>query len=238
MRLMFFIIPFLPIAATIGAQLAQTVVSGMNNRKMLRYNSPKAQISRLRAAGLPFAAFTAGQAGNQSSLPDVSGIGAAGNTLSSYFGSRNDQQDYRVKKNLADVSDADTRALLEGTYEMFGQKDMNPVEIKRKLEAITNIYALDNAANEQLVKQIEYSFKQGLSKEDLRKKWDAEIDKLLIGNKLGNQVFDNTEKVTAARNTIIDQMMEGGLGFGEALLMVLMQSLSGSVGDGGWKIGM
>jgi len=227
-----------PVLLPVAAQLAQSVVSGFNNRAMNRYNSPKKQLSRLRAAGLPFAAFTAGQAGNQSTLPDVSGIGAAGDTLSKYFGSRNDQVDYRVKKNLADISDEDTKALFDNSYGP-AEAPTNPIRIKRQLEAIQNLYDMDNSSNRRLMEEMDKEFRLGNYNDGtMKKRYDAETEKILLGNRLGEQLFKNTEILTAARNELIGRMQKDGLSFMEALLITVLSSVSGSMnadGSGGIK---
>jgi len=64
---------------------AQNVLQGMNTRRMLKYNSPVAQIRRLREAGLPYAA--AGQVGGQQSSPTPAtdlGFTSAGKDIGQY----------------------------------------------------------------------------------------------------------------------------------------------------------
>ena len=64
----------LPAVGAIGSSIASVNAQ----ERMNRYNDPRRQLQRLNAAGLPFAAFEAGQAGQQSQLPDFGGIAQAG----------------------------------------------------------------------------------------------------------------------------------------------------------------
>ena len=56
----------LPAVGAIGSSIASVNAQ----ERMNRYNDPRRQLQRLNAAGLPFAAFEAGQVGQQSQLPD------------------------------------------------------------------------------------------------------------------------------------------------------------------------
>lgn len=93
------------------------------------YNSPSAQLSRLREAGLPFASYAQGQTGNQSALPShESGIGnaasAAAGGISNFISFKTQLQqleilkaETKVKESEALKNKAEVTYLLEGAGE-------------------------------------------------------------------------------------------------------------------------
>lgn len=95
-------------------------------RRMNEYNSPSAQLARLRKAGLPFAAFMNNQAGQQSALPQSTdlGLNAAGGHLGGYIQRKIDLQQLEIlkaetdhKRSLARVENARANVLLSGVGE-------------------------------------------------------------------------------------------------------------------------
>jgi len=81
---------------------ANQVMGGINQRSMLRYNSPKQQLRRLRDAGLPYAAYGA-NAGNQTAPTQSNdlGLGQTAQNIGQYSNVKKQQEE--INKILEDV---------------------------------------------------------------------------------------------------------------------------------------
>lgn len=231
------------------AGLGKLISSRSALNKQNIYNSPVEQISRLRAAGLPYAAFEAGQAGSQSQLPDLSGFDNLGSAVGTGINQGNQMRmfeellrkasaDADVAGNLRDVSNEITDFELESRDGPFGS--MSNARYQKKLEVEmkeqgfwVQKFQLELIEIDRLIKASR--FETG----DLMKQADAEFDKLIIGNKLANQLWESNDAKNKAFQRIIDTMegSDGKLGFVEALLIQLISSLSGGAEGGGMKIG-
>jgi len=112
-----------------------SIVGGIINRGQARrdiaeqnaYNHPKAQLARLREAGLPMAAMTGGNVGNQSSLPTShsgtqigEGVGKIGNYITTQMQLKQLKildEEIRLKGTEADKNEAERDWLLSGRGE-------------------------------------------------------------------------------------------------------------------------
>lgn len=107
-----------PLAAQFAAGQIQRAQSQGDIARQNAYNSPAQQVARLREAGLPFAAYEKGQAGNQSALPETN------KGLGSYITSQTQlkqleilKAEIRLKNAEADESEARRSWLLSGRGE-------------------------------------------------------------------------------------------------------------------------
>jgi len=104
-----------PIAAQFAAGQIQRAQSQGDIARQNAYNSPAQQVARLREAGLPFAAYEKGQAGNQSSLPETNkSIGNYAATTMQMKQAKLLDAEIRLKNSEADRYGAETKYLLEG----------------------------------------------------------------------------------------------------------------------------
>lgn len=221
----------------ISAKLSQDQINKMNF-----YNNPVNQMRRANEAGLPFAALSGMSASQQSSIPDVSGIG---NSISGWNSSyqqlkqiellqeqiRNADASADIRENERDISNEEWQA---GVYE--GQIE-DGITISNARLAKRNSYkaqkiALDIAENQKEISDIDVRISSALeqNKLDVAK---AELDALFLKLDLGRQAFDNIHAANVAKNTIIKRMEKGGLSLMEALLIQVMSALSGGIGFGG-----
>ena len=208
-----------------------------------RYNDPRSQLARLNAAGLPFAAFTNGQAGNQSSIPDVSQLGS---NISDYMSNRIQQEQAKLLKEqirnasaTADMTEYQRdiakeqrdAVLMQGEFDWMGQKRSLAYLDK---ERDYRIKKLDEwfKENDKKVKEVESQFRiTNFDNGNEQKKLEAEIDKLILSNDLARQALKDNETRTLARNQIIDMMKDsnGKLSLIEAITIQIMNAMSGGL---------
>lgn len=247
-----FLIPFLPaILSALGGGITAMASSGAVNR-MNRYNDPRAQLQRLNAAGLPFAAFAAGQAGQQSTLPDLTGLGQGFEAFGNYFVNKNQivqhdilKEQLRGAASSADIlgnqkliSDAETDAMMKyGATDVFGKQV--PLATKMKhFEYLIKEQELFMKENENKLKTIDTIVKQGLYDAGrLSEEANALIDATILKNNVLKNMLKTQEMQTAGKQLIFDRMKQNGLSFAEALFMVAIQAISGSLKIGGAGIG-
>lgn len=247
---MFLVIPawllaMLPqlLGGVINAFTSQGAVNRMN-----RYNAPGPQLMRLNAAGLPFAAFTAGQSGQQSSLPDFSGIGESVGSLGNYFVTQLQKiqtdiakQGLRKAKAEADIAEQERDAAFEPYVPHQRDYDASSKTFGF-LGQLQDFYSKDNAMKlqslEGKIKQLDLDLKIELKKDGtLSKAAHAELDKLLLGLKIGGQAYDNERVRNIAKNEILRRFEKGGLSLFEAILIQVMSSLGGSISSPFGKLG-
>jgi len=120
---------FLPLAPIVG-DIAGTIVDRAQSRKDIErqnaYNTPAAQVARLRKAGLPMAAMGGNIANTQSALPQTSGSGiaASGGRIANFITSQTQLQqleilkeEVRLKRSERLKNEAEVTYLLEGAGE-------------------------------------------------------------------------------------------------------------------------
>lgn len=217
-------------------------------RAQNRYNSPFQQVQRLKAAGLPFAAFSAGQAGNQSQLPDFSGFDNIGNAVNSGINQSNQIDMFRellrkagfdadIRENEAALSAEDflemgmSGRVINGEY-ITNQRFMKRMEIEMKeMDWWYKRY-------EGRIKEIDAKIKEDLAASGkLSEGAEAEIDRLLLSNKLLRQQLKSNDDRAAAQAKIVETMSKGGLSFWEALMLQVLGGLSGGISGGGMNLG-
>lgn len=217
------------------AGLSQGTINQMN-----RYNSPQQQLMRLNAAGLPFAAFAAGQAGQQSSLPDTSGFGGE-SFMQNYSQAKQldllKQQirklgaDADISENLRDVSDQETMVALEDSGYGRTNAGMNKEADYRIKSA-----ALAVAKNQKQISDIELRIKRATEGVEKQKAYKA-LDLMLLQLGIGGQAMENERVRQAARNKIVATMEKNGLTLMEAILLQVMSGLSAQASSPFGKIG-
>lgn len=231
----------------IGAFTSAAVQQGQVNR-MNRYNDPRSQLQRLNAAGLPFAAFSQGQAGNQSTLPDMSGIGES---IASYATSRLQQEQLKLLKEQtrkasaeADITETNRDVLRdEAEFSLFGGiVEDGILRSNAYLSKRLDFQMKQNAAfmqkYEKDIREIDALFKSDQYESGRMKKVaEQELDALINKNDLMKQVWNTNDKQNAARNEIIGRMQKNGLNLAEAMFLVIMQSLGATAKLGGSSIG-
>jgi len=227
-----------------------------------RYNEPKQQMARLREAGLPYQAAEA--FGNQHvGVSDTSGFGRAGEGLAGFIDDAKTIKDTEktgqdIQKGEKEIAILDNQIgywaakygietldlglkseevnfLLEEGLIVDGQWK-NWYTHAKEIEIKTKTVMHGIASNEKIVKEIEANIAQATS----AGKIDLTAAQLEYMNKqiaLATQTIENTESFNTAKNTVIDIMSRGGLGFGEALILMILQSFSASGSYGGVKVG-
>lgn len=244
-------IPFttlLPGLIKAAAQVGSYFISRGDIARQNKYNSPAEQVKRLREAGLPYGA-AADFSNEQKNLPDSSGIAEAGVSLGDYYKTATTINKMELLKeqinnivgknkilgNEIQISDAEATWLLDHGVNLRGQY-FNNRQYQMQLELEMNESQKEIKAHEAELKAIEEAIKTATQPAVISKAW-ADLSAVLAGTRLKNQLFDNIEKEKEARNFIIDSMTEGGLNIGEALLLMVMQSFTGSFSKGGFQIG-
>lgn len=229
------------------AGLAKLIGSKSALNKQNFYNSPAQQISRLKAAGLPYAAFEAGQAGTQSQLPDLSGFDTIGNSVGMGINQSNQMKmfiellrkagfDADIRGNERDISNEERDFALEQRDGAFGS--MSNARYRKKLEVEMQEQGFWIQKFTSEMTEIDSLIKSArFEKGDLMKQAEEEFQRLIITNKLANQLWDSNDKKNRAFQKIVDTMSKGGLGFIEALLLQFMGSLSGGFSGGGMNLG-
>lgn len=238
----FMILPawFILMMPQLIAGLGKLVASRVALNKQNRYNSPIEQMRRIREAGLPFAAFEAGQAGSQSQLPDLSGFDQIGGAIGTGITQSNQIKmfeellrragaDADVSENLRDLSDSERDAMLNNSVDMYG-KPIPLAGAKKVLEFNILKFGAWSAEHKERVddinrKVLESRFDSG----QLQKIADEEFERLVNSNKQMIQAWETNDKQNAAFQKIIDTMQgsDGKLGFMEALLIEFLKAIGG-----------
>lgn len=248
-----FLLPLLPYLIPAMAGLGSAAMSAGAVNRMNRYNDPRAQLQRLNAAGLPFAAFAQGQSGSQSSLPDTSGIQAgATEAVSNYFINRmqNEQIDMLRNQKRGVIADADIKelqrdilkeeadaALNNGIIDESGFMRSNAF-MSKKYDYQMKEYEMFMKRYDKDMKEIDSLFQsENYKNGNMQKKFEAEIDAITLRNRLFRQAFTDARTQTLARNNIIARMEKNGLNFAEALFIVIMNAIGGSAKFGGSHLG-
>ena len=205
----------LPAVGAIGSSIASVNAQ----ERMNRYNDPRRQLQRLNAAGLPFAAFEAGQAGQQSQLPDFGGIAQAGESLGNFQTNyQQAQQGDLTIENLrhagrtaaagADMAESNRDVTIEENKYQLGEGKYNTrtfTDSLRKLE-------LDLKENQKAMGELDLQMKRDLQESGvLGKKAQAELDLMLQNITKGNKYLDTQDDLDAARDMIVNKMKEGGM---------------------------
>lgn len=253
MNLVFMVLPawFLLALPSLIAGMGQLIGSSAAVQRQNRYNSPFEQIKRLRAAGLPFAAYAAGQAGNQSQLPDFSGFNMVGNAVGQGITQSNQVKMFRellrkagfdadIRFNEREISNEETIGALSYTFEdPFGQ-DVSIARGNKLLDFRIKEYGSWIAQHNARVTEIDRLIKESrFESGKLMDMAEAEYDKLIQSNKLMKQAYDTAESKNAAFQKIVDTMKgsDGELSFWQALLLQFVGAMSGGVSGGGMKLG-
>lgn len=231
------------IGGLINAGTSSSSINQMN-----KYNDPRAQLQRLNAAGLPFAAFSQGQAGNQSSLPDLSGIGDG---ISSYMTNRVQQQQMKLLNEQIDKAKAEADTAFYHSQIAKDEADaaLNSGSvidgISRSNAYIHKLREYEMHGMSQFIQQHEYDMKKidlAIKSSDYesgrtKQRTEAEIDNLLAKNKLAQQVWTTQDDQHKARHKIIATMEKNGLTFMEAMLLQILEGLGGGMKIGAGHIG-
>lgn len=245
-----FLLPLLPYLIPAMAGLGSAAMSAGAVNRMNRYNDPRAQLQRLNAAGLPFAAFAQGQAGSQSSLPDTSGVAEGINQGAANFMMNRMQKkqieliDEQIKtqkalerKTWSDALFSHSQARVASAeadeklseYGSINEKPSNLAFLMGKEREIKELEVFTKKYDNE-IKRIDSLFKsEAYQSGKLTKQLDAEIDGLLLRNDLARQQFKDNQTRTVARNEIIDRMKKNGLSVGEALVIQIMNALTGGL---------
>lgn len=233
------------------AGLSKLLASRVALNKQNRYNSPIEQMRRIREAGLPFAAFEAGQAGSQSQLPDLSGFDTIGSAVGTGITQGNQMKlffellrkagfDADIRGNEADISTAERDALMNNFVD-YGAGNKVPIAGAKKLaEFEITKFGQWSAGHKEAMDAIDRKIKEErFDSGRLVEILDEEFDRLVNTNKAMRQAWQGNEDKDAAFKTIVEIMKgsDGKLGFMEALLIQIMKSLSGGVSGGGVNLG-
>ena len=201
---------------------------------MNRYNDPRRQLQRLNAAGLPLRPFEAGQAGQQSQLPDFGGIAQAGKVWeTSKQNYQQAQQGDLTIENLrhagrtaaagADMAESNRDVTIEENKYQLGEGKYNTrtfTDSLRKLE-------LDLKENQKAMGELDLQMKRDLQESGvLGKKAQAELDLMLQNITKGNKYLDTQDDLDAARDMIVNKMKEGGMNIWEAFAISILTAMS------------
>ena len=220
----------LPAIGGIGSTIAGVTAQ----ERMNRYNDPRRQLQRLNAAGLPFAAFQAGQAGNQSQLPDFGGIQQAGQSLGDFM--TNFQQAEQGKLTLdnlkeagrsasaaADVAESNRDVTLE---ENIYQLDQGKFNTRAFLDGSRDV-ELRMKEHQRDLAELDLKMKQELNDSGkLTEKLQAEIDLLLQNIVKGKKYLETQDDLDNARDMIVNKMKEGGTNIWEAFAISILTAMS------------
>ena len=207
----------LPAVGAIGSSIASVNAQ----ERMNRYNDPRRQLQRLNAAGLPFAAFEAGQADNKVSYQTLRNS-ASGESLGNFQTNyQQAQQGDLTIENLrhagrtaaagADMAESNRDVTIEENKYQLGEGKYNTrtfTDSLRKLE-------LDLKENQKAMGELDLQMKRDLQESGvLGKKAQAELDLMLQNITKGNKYLDTQDDLDAARDMIVNKMKEGGRIYG------------------------
>lgn len=240
---------FLLMLPQLVAGLGKLIGSKTALNKANIYNSPVSQLARLKAAGLPYAAFEAGQAGAQSQLPDFSGFDNIGNAVGMGIQQSNQVKmftellrkamaDADVSENLRDVSNEETIGSLGYTYKDPEGKMVPIARISKLLDFQLKEYGTWSAKYRSEMEKIDNLIKSARFKDgSLLAQAQEEFNRIVNANKLADQLYKSNEAKNAAFQKIVNTMSKGGLNFFEALLIQMLSSMSGGFSGGGMNLG-
>lgn len=201
-----------------------------------RYNSPVEQVARLREAGLPLSSLDGtAQAGNQSGLPGGEGIAEAGQNLGNFMQTA-------VQKKQLELMDAQIKAVgaqaahsaasAQGVeidnqnklVDPFAGEPISYVQRKQRLELETAQIQKDINSNRYEIEKIDKLVKESLYK-----------DGTITGTArtaLSNMVAELTSRYqsinrASIEDTLIRELMKGGISTGEAFLHAIMTGVMG-----------
>ena len=236
-------IPAAVLAAIIGAggSLAGGIAQAGSIAAQNAYNSPAAQLARLREAGLPMAAFTSQGTGNQSGLPGTHDMGAS--QISNYIATRTalkqiDLIDAQTQKMRAEAEESIGR--LNWLKEVDTSKflDNNLSNQTRQLNYARDLQQWEESMkrNEQLLSDMEYMYQEGLYTDNKKRElFDAGLDVILQNLKNSKLAEERgifalaTEKQMAIAKQKVYQMLEKNVGtLGQILYLIFMGGASPS----------
>lgn len=183
------------------AGLGKLISSNSAIDKQNRYNSPFESMQRIRAAGLPYAAFEGGQAGSQSSLPDLSGWDNIGSSVGTSINQSNQMKSFEqllrkmmadadVSENLRDVSNEETIGQLGYTYTDPNGNSVPIARVGKLLDFQLKEYGAWMAKHNEKMLKIDKLIKEArYDSGQLMNAADEEFNKLVNTNKLMEQVW-------------------------------------------------
>lgn len=220
-----------------GGFLNALLQQGQINR-MNAFNDPRAQMQRLMRAGLPAAAFGTAGAGQQSQIPDISGIG---DSISNYFQSDQQMKQGKIMLEMlrkaiadADVSEFDRdvrRDESKGALSPFVDSDYYSTSGKSFAEVgkAQEFYIANNAMKLQAVEgriktlQEKLAKSLGTGKDSVAYRTAvAQLDSLLLDLNFKGLNFENERLRTEARRTILQKFESGGMNLFEAIFISLL----------------
>lgn len=231
------------------AGLSKLITSRVSLNKQNRYNSPIEQMRRIREAGLPFAAFEAGQAGSQSQLPDLSGFDQIGSAIGTGITQGNQMRmflellrragaDADIAENLRDVSNEETKGLMSTVESDFTGMPESIASAGKVLDFKMKEYGVWQAKYKTDMEEIDSKIKAArFDSGQLQNVFDEEFEKLVNTNKSMRQLWQSNEAKNSAWKKIVNTMEKGGLSFFEALLIQVMSSMGGGISGGGVNLG-
>jgi len=119
-------LPIVPVVGDIAGKMIDRAQSRKDIERQNAYNTPAAQLARLRKAGLPMGAMGGNIANTQSALPQTSGSGIAegGRGIANFITNQTQLQqleilkeEVRLKRSERKKNEAETTYLLEGAGE-------------------------------------------------------------------------------------------------------------------------
>lgn len=214
-----------------------------------RYNSPVEQIRRLRQAGLPFAAFQAGQAGNQAQLPDLSGYDMMGSAIGTGISQANQatifkellskaQSDAGIASNLFGISEEEFKAGMGHFSKGPMGNDINMFQYSKLLDIQAKEYSVWISKHREKIEKIDKLIKEARFEDGtLMDEAIARMNSVMLSNDLAKQAWNTNDSRNRAAQRIVDTMSKGGLSFLEALFLQIIGSLGGGVNMGGMNLG-
>lgn len=240
--------PFLPGLIKAAGHLGGYFLSKMEVRNQNKYNEPINQAKRLREAGLPMAAAESFN-NRQDSLPDVSGVGRAGDKLGDYYKVDKAITEAEIAEELLNYwhaqagikinegrfSDADVKFLLDEGYIKEGDAKSwyrHAQEIDMAMKGVAQ--SIQGHQNEIL--RLEEDLRTATNPTDI-KIAEAKLNQMLLNIQMGNEELSNMIDFSKARQKIVQSMSQGGLSFGEAMLIQILQGVTGGVSNKGVNVG-
>lgn len=211
----------LTVGGALGSQEIQRNLSLKNWNRQNAYNTPSAQIARLREAGLPLATMFGGQGGSTSSPIDrpqvdptlgvAQGIQAYNQTMMQRKQLQVMDQDLRTKTAEADIKEAERDFLLhrqiDGTIDIkdfepqYG--DTNLVQGQRRERAIKEA----ELATKNILKEIEQ-----LNLDNAPDKIRAQIDNIISSTGLANLQITRDANYNKMLDQVMKDLIQGGTG--------------------------
>lgn len=221
-----------PVIGSIGAAALQRNWALKDLAAQNAYNSPRAQIARLKEAGLPLATMFGGQGGSTSEQPAATQVDptlGAAKGLDAFFTNRMQTAQLALlsAQTRAQNADADLKAGEAKFYGSLGVSGLTNQEEILGAKKDTAIYESIIKGNEQILSNLETEWKTSNGKRT--QEMQGQLDQLLNNIKEQNQRID-INALSAKINEALDKYIKNspsGMAPWKAIILSALRAIGG-----------